>query len=62
MRIESVETVHHMCPWCWVAVRQAERLKEELPTLELRWVAETPYSIVRAMAARFVKVHDETPE
>ncbi|HLK60994.1 MAG TPA: DsbA family protein [Chthonomonadaceae bacterium] len=27
-----------ICPWCWIAVRQAERLKEEFPTLELRWV------------------------
>lgn len=33
-------TVAHdvVCPWCWVGRRQAERLKEEFPELELRWV------------------------
>src|SRR5579871_6214824 len=27
-----------VCPWCWVAVRQAARLQEEFPSIELRWV------------------------
>ena len=26
-----------ICPWCWVARRQAERLRQEFPTLELVW-------------------------
>ena len=26
-----------ICPWCWVARRQAERLRSEFPTLELIW-------------------------
>ena len=35
-----VLTVAHdvICPWCWVAMRQATRLKAEFPTLTLRWV------------------------
>jgi predicted DsbA family dithiol-disulfide isomerase len=33
-------TVAHdvVCPWCWVAVRQAALLRAEFPSLELRWV------------------------
>lgn len=27
-----------ICPWCWVAWRQAARLREEFPTLTFRWV------------------------
>lgn len=27
-----------VCPWCWVAMRQAVRLKTDFPTLTLRWV------------------------
>jgi predicted DsbA family dithiol-disulfide isomerase len=27
-----------VCPWCWIAVRQAARLQKEFPTIELRWV------------------------
>lgn len=27
-----------VCPWCWVALRQAELLRVEHPTLTLRWV------------------------
>ena len=33
-------TVAHdvVCPWCWVALRQAERMRIEFPTITLRWV------------------------
>lgn len=27
-----------VCPWCWAAIRQAERLNADFPTLSLRWV------------------------
>ncbi len=27
-----------VCPWCWVAVRQAEWMRAEFPTITLRWV------------------------
>jgi predicted DsbA family dithiol-disulfide isomerase len=27
----------YICPWCWVAWRQAQRLKIEFPTIELEW-------------------------
>ncbi len=27
-----------ICPWCWVAWRQAARLQQEFPTLTFRWV------------------------
>jgi predicted DsbA family dithiol-disulfide isomerase len=27
----------YICPWCWVARRQAERLRIEFPTLEFIW-------------------------
>ena len=32
-------TVAHdfICPWCWVARRQAERLREEFPAIEFIW-------------------------
>ena len=32
-------TVAHdyICPWCWVARRQAEKLRDEFPTLVLVW-------------------------
>ena len=26
-----------ICPWCWVAWRQAARLRQEFPILEFRW-------------------------
>ena len=26
-----------ICPWCWVGIRQANRLREEFPGLEIRW-------------------------
>lgn len=27
-----------ICPWCWVAWKQAARLQQEFPALEFRWV------------------------
>ena len=27
-----------VCPWCWVAVRQAEWMRADFPTITLRWV------------------------
>ncbi len=33
-------TVVHdvVCPWCWVALRQAERMRIDFPSVTLRWV------------------------
>ncbi|HLJ56352.1 MAG TPA: DsbA family protein [Chthonomonadaceae bacterium] len=33
-------TVAHdvVCPWCWVARRQAERLRAEFPSISYRWI------------------------
>jgi predicted DsbA family dithiol-disulfide isomerase len=27
-----------VCPWCWVAIRQAEWMRADFPTITLRWV------------------------
>jgi predicted DsbA family dithiol-disulfide isomerase len=27
-----------VCPWCWVAVRQAEWMRADFTTKSLRWV------------------------
>ena len=30
--------VDFICPWCWVAWQQAEKLRREFPTLEFEWL------------------------